>query len=300
MRSFFSPGKLLLTSEYVVLDGALALAVPTKWGQEFFVEKIPDGKSRVKWSALHQSEPWLEISLDYGKEEILTTNIPDSAAFILKLLLHIKQSSPTQLQGNDSYLMSTNLQFPPDFGLGSSSTLINNLADWAQIDAFHLNEKTLGGSGYDIAVAQKKSALLYQNVPERIIKPINFDPFFKNELIFIHLNQKQDSRAGINLYRSKRKSTELIGQFSALTEKALEAETLTQFSELMEAHEQQLSDFLKINTVQERVFSDCPSFVKSLGAWGGDFVMSSKFSGYQDYFRNAGYGTVFNYTDLII
>ena len=34
--TLFSPGKLLLTSEYVVLDGALALAVPTQWGQEFF------------------------------------------------------------------------------------------------------------------------------------------------------------------------------------------------------------------------------------------------------------------------
>lgn len=36
MGSIFSPGKLLLTSEYFVLDGALALAVPTIPGQEFF------------------------------------------------------------------------------------------------------------------------------------------------------------------------------------------------------------------------------------------------------------------------
>ena len=40
MSTIFSPGKLLLTSEYVVLDGALALAVPTKWGQEFFFDEI--------------------------------------------------------------------------------------------------------------------------------------------------------------------------------------------------------------------------------------------------------------------
>ena len=38
--NFFSPGKLLLTSEYVVLDGALALALPTKLGQDFFSEEI--------------------------------------------------------------------------------------------------------------------------------------------------------------------------------------------------------------------------------------------------------------------
>ena len=35
MGTLFSPGKLLLTSEYVVLDGALALAIPTKYGQDF-------------------------------------------------------------------------------------------------------------------------------------------------------------------------------------------------------------------------------------------------------------------------
>lgn len=40
MGKLFSPGKLLLTSEYVVLDGALALSVPTLAGQEFFLMKL--------------------------------------------------------------------------------------------------------------------------------------------------------------------------------------------------------------------------------------------------------------------
>ena len=53
MSPIFSPGKLLLTSEYVVLDGALALAVPTKWGQEFFFDEINDDKSTIFWEAYH-------------------------------------------------------------------------------------------------------------------------------------------------------------------------------------------------------------------------------------------------------
>ena len=32
-KDFYSNGKLLLTSEYVVLDGAIALAIPTRLGQ---------------------------------------------------------------------------------------------------------------------------------------------------------------------------------------------------------------------------------------------------------------------------
>ena len=50
MGKIFSPGKLLLTSEYVVLDGALALALPTKLGQEFFVEETLDHQSRIYWN----------------------------------------------------------------------------------------------------------------------------------------------------------------------------------------------------------------------------------------------------------
>ena len=295
----FSPGKLLLTSEYVVLDGALALAVPTKWGQEFFVEENPDGKFLVNWTALHQGKPWLDASIDYKNGKILTTNIPDSAEFILKVLMKVKELSTIRLKDDSSYSITTNLQFPSNFGLGSSSTLMNNLAQWSEVDAFELNETCLGGSGYDIAVAQQKSAILYANRQERLIQKVDFNPDFKKELIFIHLNQKQNSREGINLYRSKEKSPELIGEFTQLTQRVLEAGTLEEFSDLMILHEKKLSHFLGIKEVKEKYFENCPSFVKSLGAWGGDFVMSSRFSGFEDYFQGLGFPTVFSFEDLI-
>ncbi|KIA89918.1 GYDIA family GHMP kinase [Kaistella jeonii] len=295
----FSPGKLLLTSEYVVLDGASALAIPTKWGQEFFFEEIEDGESLIYWTALHQHQPWLEIKIDYKKEIIVSTNIPDSAEFILKVLMKVKELSKVQFQQNSSYAITTNLQFPSNFGLGSSSTLMNNLAQWAEIDAFNLNETCLGGSGYDIAVAQERSTIVYQNLPERIVQKVDFNPSFKKDLIFIHLNQKQNSREGINLYRSKEKSLELIQEFSQITRDVLEARNLEDFSELMNLHEKKLSLFLGIETVSEKYFENCPSFVKSLGAWGGDFIMSCKFPGFEDYFRGKDFATIFTYAQLI-
>ena len=295
----FSHGKLLLTSEYVVLDGALALAVPTKWGQEFFVEESSDGNSLITWIALHQGQPWLKAIIDYRQGIILETNIPESAAFILKVLMKVKELSIIQLKGVSSFSMTTNLQFPANFGLGSSSTLMNNLAQWAAIDAFELNETCLGGSGYDIAVAQQKSAILYQNHPDRLIQNINFNPPFKNELIFVHLNEKQNSREGIHLYRSKQKSPELLATFSEITRCVLHEETLTGFSDLMEIHERKLSAFLEIETVKEKHFQNCPSFIKSLGAWGGDFIMASTFSGYEEYFKSKGFESIYNYEDLI-
>lgn len=299
MSRIFSPGKLMLTSEYFAIDGALVLAVPTKLGQEFFFEKQNDGKSILTWEAFHQQKPWLKTVIDYKNWEILDANISSGAEFIVKVLKNVQHLSEIQLKSNHSYHLKTNLQFPPDFGLGSSSTLMNNLAEWADIDPFQLNAISLGGSGYDIAVAKAKSAVLFHNKPEIFFEKVNFNPKFKNSLIFIHLNQKQDSREGIHLYKSKIKSPKLVEEFSDLTRNILLCNELEKFSQLMMLHEQKISDFIEIPTVKEKYFSDCPSFVKSLGAWGGDFVMSAKFNGFEDYFWGKGFTTVFDWDDLI-
>lgn len=300
MGEIYSPGKLMLTSEYFAVDGALVLAVPTKLGQEFFFEEKYDGKSIIFWEAYHQNKLWLKAVIDYKNWQILETNITSSAEFILKVLKNVQSLSEIQFKNTYTYHLKTNLQFPPDYGLGSSSTLMNNLAEWANIDPFHLNSISLGGSGYDIAIAKTKSAVLFQNKPEIRFEKINFSPKFKDELIFIHLNQKQDSREGINLYKSKIKSQNLVDEFSDLTRNILLCNELENFSDLMLLHEQKISDFIEIPTVKSKFFPDCPTFVKSLGAWGGDFVMSAKFEGFEDYFWGKGFSTVFDWCDLIV
>lgn len=299
MSGIFSPGKLMLTSEYFAIDGALVLAVPTKLGQEFFFEENDDEKSLIFWEAYHQNKLWLRAVIDYQNWQVLETNIPSGAEFILKTLKNVQQLSPVKFKNNCTYHLKTNLQFPSDYGLGSSSTLMNNLAEWAAIDPFQLNSISLGGSGYDIAVAKEKSAILFRSKPEISYEKTDFNPVFKNELIFIHLNQKQDSREGINFYKSKPKSQMLVDEFSDITKKVLLCSELENFSELMMIHEQKISKFLEIPTVKEKFFADCPVFVKSLGAWGGDFVMSAKFDGYKDYFWGKGFKTVFQWSDII-
>lgn len=300
MGEIYSPGKLMLTSEYFAVDGALVLAVPTKLGQEFFFEEKQDGQSLIFWEAYHQNKPWLKAVIDYKKWQILETNITTSAEFILKTLKNVQNLSETKFKINDSYFLKTNLQFPSDYGLGSSSTLMNNLAEWSNINPFQLNTLSLGGSGYDIAVANAKSAVLFRNKPEIHFEKVNYNPPFKDQLIFIHLNQKQDSREGINHYKSKNKSQEMVSGFSNLTKKILICDELENFSQLMMLHEQRISKFVEIPTVKSLYFNDCPTFVKSLGAWGGDFVMSSKFEGFQDYFSGKGFTTIFEWGDLIL
>lgn len=299
--NFFSNGKLLLTSEYVVLDGALALAVPTKLGQEFSVEEDEIGDNKIFWNAYHQGKSWLFAEIDFCSWEIGETNLPENAEFIRKTLQNIQKMNKEVFVKGKDYHISTNLQFPSNFGLGSSSTLMTNLAKWAQVDAFLLNEISLGGSGYDIAVAMEQSSILYQlKDNQRFINKVDFSPSFKNELIFLHLNQKQDSREGINLYRGKERSQGLIERFSELTREILEVKNLSDFSEIMIEHERLLSDFLGLKTIKEKEFQDCPSFIKSLGAWGGDFVMASKFDGYREYFSQKGFSTILDYEEMIL
>lgn len=299
MGEIFSPGKLMLTSEYFAVDGALVLAVPTKLGQEFFFDEIEDAQSIIIWEAYHQNKLWLTARIDYKKWEILDTNLKSSAEFILKVLKNVQILSELKFQSDTTYHLKTNLQFPSDYGLGSSSTLMTNLAEWAEIDPFYLNTISLGGSGYDIAVAKAKSAVLFQNKPTIQFQPILFQPKFAKELIFIHLNQKQDSREGISLYKSKVRSQNMIDEFSNLTRKVLKCDDLEIFSQLMTIHEQKIADFIEIPTVKSIYFNDCPVFVKSLGAWGGDFIMSCKFVGYKDYFWGKGFATIFDWSDLI-
>ena len=289
----------MLTSEYVAVDGALVLAIPTKLGQELFFTENDDQKSLIHWQAYHQNQLWLDAKIDYKNWEIQETNNQKATEFILEVLRNVQNLSEIKFKSDVFYHLKTNLQFPSDFGLGSSSTLMSNLAEWAEIDAFILNEESLGGSGYDVAVAKEKSAVLYTRFPERTYHKINFDPIFKDELIFIHLNQKQDTREGISHYKSKPTSTELINDYSKLTEKIINSQNLEEFSQLMTIHEQKLSDFLGIPTVKEKYFQNCPGFVKSLGAWGGDFVLASKFGDYESYFKKQGFSKIFSWNELI-
>ena len=301
MNHFFSHGKLLLTSEYMILDGALALAIPTQLGQKLIIEEIEDAQSLITWESFCQNQIWIKTKINYQPWEILESNLTDSALFIMNIMKEIQKLSSDKFKKNTSYLIKFNLEFPQNFGLGSSSTLLTNLSKWAKINPFELNENILGGSGYDVAIAQNSSAILYQIKDEiRHIEQIHFSPKFKEELLFIHLNKKQNSREGIKLYRSKNKSQQLIQEFSEITKSIVQCNDINNFSELMNLHEKKLSQFLGLKTAKEIYFPDCPVFIKSLGAWGGDFIMSRKFNGYQKYFNEKGFESIFTWQDLIL
>ncbi len=69
MQTFFSHGKLLITGEYVVLDSALSLAVPTKLGQKMevlFEENLAD--NTLTWYSIDsEGETWVPRRVFIGR-----------------------------------------------------------------------------------------------------------------------------------------------------------------------------------------------------------------------------------------
>jgi hypothetical protein len=61
-----------------------------------------------------------------------------------------------------------------------------------------------------------------------------------------------------------------------------------------------MSDVLEIPTVKNSLFSDFNGTVKSLGAWGGDFVLVVSNENPTAYFKSKGFETVLPYKDMIL
>ena len=284
--SFHSNGKLLITGEYAVLDGALALAFPTQKGQTL---KVIEGANENRWQAFDANgDLWFDSAT-------LTTETDQQIAQTLQKIL----TTATLLNPNfkDKWLYSqvqTHLEFPRLWGLGTSSTLINNIAQWAAVNPYELLFKSFGGSGYDIACAKSNTPLLYKlkggkphSYPLRFLFP------HTHQIYFVYLNQKQNSKDGIARYRSVTKSKRKLAEsITRLTEQFVLAHTVTDVCQILNEHETLISNYLSMPTVKERLFSDFNGTVKSLGAWGGDFVLAiSETEDTPAYFASKGFGT---------
>jgi mevalonate kinase len=296
--NFYSNGKLLLTGEYLVLDGAKSLAVPTKLGQDLIVENIQE--QQLIWGSFtNTGECWFEAVFDLPKLRLVNCSFNSdkegSAEFIAETLLEIlkeaKNLNPNFLSSKNGFVVKTKLTFPRDWGLGSSSTLINSIASWAHVDAFKLLWNSFKGSGYDIACAQNDTPIFYKIENKKpIIDPVKFNPSFKENLFFVHLNQKQDSKEGIAKFResgaSFQKETEEV---SAISQDFLKAKSIQDFNKLIFEHEKIISSIIKLKPVKEKLFPDYFGEIKSLGAWGGDFVLATGNSDTFGYFKNKGF-----------
>jgi len=296
--SFHSAGKLLITGEYAVLDGAYALAIPTRFGQSLSVKENPSG--RVDWKSFDVDQHcWLEASYSVNTLEVLSE--PSEESENLSELLKLAQKlNPDFLKTCSGLEVETHLQFSRKWGLGSSSTLLNNIAQWAGIDPFQLLKNRFPGSGYDIACAGSNQPILYRikkEIPE--IKPLEFNPPFKDNLYFVYLNKKQNSLSEVVNYKKNKPNQKLIDEISSLALPIAKAATLEEFERLIQIHESFVSKLIGQQPIQQLLFSDFTGIIKSLGAWGGDFILVSGTDNVVGYFKSKGYSTIIPFSKMI-
>ncbi|WP_445738232.1 GYDIA family GHMP kinase [Mariniflexile sp.] len=301
-ETHYSNGKLLFTGEYVVLDGALSLALPTKFGQSLEIEILNEPK--IIWESFDENgDCWFNDAFSIDEIASGFSNPRNDVSKRIIQVLNVAQAmNPDFLSKKSGFKISTHLGFPVNWGLGTSSTLINNISLWANINAFELLDKTFGGSGYDIACAQNNHPITYQlEKGKPHVTEVHFNPSFKEHLYFVHLNKKQNSRDGIANYKAnKGHIASAISEINDLTSKMIHCVSLEDFEFLMKQHESIISKITKQEPIKNLLFNDFNGAIKSLGAWGGDFVLVTSEENPTAYFKNKGFHTIVPYTNMIL
>ena len=257
-----------MTSEYGVLDGALALAIPTQFGQSMAVKQTR--KSDIYWKSYDRNgEEWFssQISLmDFSAVKTTDQEVSDKLQKLLKGAVRLNSEFLSKWNGFD---VKTYLEFDRDWGLGSSSTLTHLVAQWADVNPLMLHFRISDGSGYDVACAGCASPITYQIVDDEIsYTPIDFDPSYKDNLYFVHLNKKQSTAKGISYYfKNVKQRKTLTKKLTDITEKILACKNIKSFVDLINQHESAVSEHLSLKSVREEEFSDFDGGIKSLGAW---------------------------------
>lgn len=299
-QEYHAQGKLLLTGEYFVLDGALALAIPTKLGQHFSME--PGTHGQLDWQSFDSDgTSWFQAQLSIPDLKIQSTSSLEQGQRLVQVLHEAFKLSELSPEILAACKVSSHLDFSRHWGLGSSSTLISFVAKLARVDPYDLLDATFGGSGYDLACAEAKGAIFYQN---KNAQPAFFQPSFAKQLYFVYLGQKQNSREGIQRYRALgevvKSKLESVNQ---LTLGFAACQTLAEFENLIVQHETLVSETLGLARAQELHFADYWGQIKSLGAWGGDFVLVTSDQAMhttQTYFAQKGFSVFLPYHELVL
>ena len=298
VRQYYTRGKLLISGAYGVLDSAIGFALPTKLGQRFSFET--DRSENIECKAVDdKGKTWFEAEFDVQSLAPLKTSSEEVAKTFSKLLIAARSLNPNF---DYPFTLDTALEFDRQWGLGSSSTLIAALAQFASVNPYELLDLGFKGSGYDIACATAEGPIRFQRIGKEVsVTPVNWRPEFADELYLVYLNQKMNSREAIAHYRKAQSSDHFLNELSRLSI-AISEETsdIHRFEKLLLEQESLLADRLEITPIADQLFADRSGGIfTSLGAWGGDFALFTRKKNIP-YLKNKGYSTILKLEELCI
>jgi mevalonate kinase len=301
-KSFESHAKLMVSGEYVVLEGALSLALPLQFGQKLTISE-KEGLPSVMWKSLINNDLWFYATLLLPDFQVLETNRNDLSGTLQKTLKAAKMLNPYFLESNNTFQAISNMNFNPDWGVGSSSSFISNIAYWADCNPFELNSLIFTGSGYDIACARSLSPVIYERKGmQPQYRESSFHPAFNRQLFFIYLNRKQNSKDSISKLKLSEIKKEDIQMISKITLQLESADNLILFQTLMDQHEAIIARIIGKIPIKAQNFKDFDGSVKSLGAWGGDFILAASTASEEyvrNYFISNGLNVIFRYDEIV-
>ena len=297
---FKSNGKLLITSEYLVMKGATALAIPAKLDQELTIKST--NTDFIYWESFDKNNLiWYKEKFFLDKGSLIYHGKKNKISdLIIRLFDYIHRfNDPKKSIGNE---FIWKLNFDRNWGLGSSSTLINNLSKWAKVNPYKLLFSVFNGSGYDIACCDKSNPIIFQKKDDYLsFSNTTFNPNFLNNLFLVFLNKKQNTQKSVqNFLKNDAHYIEEINQINNIVNRIQNVKGLTAFESLIERHEKIIANILQIPTIQNEKFPKYNyGIIKSLGSWGGDFVLATGDERNMDYFREKGFNTVKKISDLL-
>jgi len=292
---FSASGKLLLFGEYLVLRGSKCLAVPLQAHQTLSITNLAE--DILIWDCFEGDHQWLTIQFD-SDLNIVSTSDEGKALITKHLLSLIKKEQPGLKFTGRRFKFYIN--FHRHYGFGTSATFISLLSQWSGVDKYFLLDHSFKGSGFDVAAATANGPVIYE-MEERKVNSVEIKKDISNHLLFIYSGKKQYSHKEVNLFSSLQSSPAAIDEMNEIVIAATKCDDIKIFESLMQRSESLLSGILKSKPVKNLLFDDYPFSVKSLGAWGGDFLMAT----YRDenkareYFISKGFNVIFNYQELV-
>ena len=289
----------MITGEYFVLRGAKSLLLPTKFFQDMTVSKL-NKEPIISWESYdHNHKKWFSVQFNLPYITIVGEKT-EQKFFLKKILDFVVKKIPKIFDDNSGLKIKTRMDFQRNWGLGSSAILINNLSNYFGLDPFEISKNVTNSSGADIASVVNSKPITYSLSNEKpLYKHVNFKPEFSKNLLFVFLNKKQSSSKEVEKFKSLKINDSEINSITQITNEILNCKEIDDFNYLINEHEEIISNKIKRKTVKNLLFKDFNGSIKSLGAWGGDFVLACSENNSKNYFKKKGFETSFSFDEIL-
>ena len=299
---FYAPGKIMLTGEYAVLKGAESLAFPVCYGQQMMV--TPRADELIVWEAFDKEKNWFWAKYSAPTLHLIDTDDSEKARFLTHALQAASSIAVNRFL-DKGWTITTRTNFPVDWGLGTSSTFLVNLAKWVDCDPFTLASMVTKGSGYDIACSLSQGPILFHRKGEKpVYRQVDYQKSFLQNLYLVYSGKKKATAGEVDSFTVEDANNKpIIHRISQITRQLLESDILHDFIHLINEHEQLIGELIHQPPIQKSLFPDFDGAVKSLGAWGGDFLLiaTEQPADYvRSYFNQKHLDTILSFTETVL